>query len=360
MAEKMPASTDEDDAKPFWKKKTVLCMGALLSLGIVVLGGWLFRSFVAPPPPPPPPERNVVGFVNLQEASKVHKDFPKLQQLREECALLREEIADLLPLPQVKPPEVEAKPFEDSVWQKIAQEIIGKRAEIERQQKKSAEEYRANTEAQYLRQRDEIDASYLQAITNLRMKLENADVLHLSEEMVQSLSNEMAMLQRERGARQKELWEQREEEIEQHARESVAESLEELNAQALSAREQFRAEALKKQSDAQARDVRAMEQQMESVQRFQKAIQKRQDLMEKEQECLALENHIFNDVAGKAAKLAILHHFMMIVANPATRLEALIPWDRWVGAAPERYSSVVASGAEDITEELIKELDMAK
>ncbi|MBR4587060.1 MAG: hypothetical protein IKO30_01965, partial [Lachnospiraceae bacterium] len=87
--------------------------------------GWLFRSFVAPPPPPPPPERNVVGFVNLQEASKSHKDFPKLQQLREDCALLREEIADLLPLPQVKPPEVEAKPFEDSVWQKIAQEIMG-------------------------------------------------------------------------------------------------------------------------------------------------------------------------------------------------------------------------------------------
>ena len=49
------------------------------------------------------------------------------------------------------------------------------------------------------------------------------------------------------------------------------------------------------------------------------------------------QNEQDNRNYAKAAKLAILHHFMMIVANPATRLEALIPWDRWVGAAPERY-----------------------
>ena len=360
MEEKSPVEkpVGAEEAKSFWKRhKFLVCAGAVLSIGIVFLGGWLFRAYVSPPPAPPPVrEKNTVGFVNLQEAIVAHKDYPKLKQLREECVLLREEIAELRPLPRVSPPEVDEKPFDDSVWQKNAQNIIGQRAEIERQQKRASAEYREQTEEEYARQRDAIDAAYINAITNLRLKLENADVLHLGEDALHAMAEEMEQLQKERGERQQELWEQREADIEEHAREAVAGSLKELRAQAAAVREQFEAEAAKRQSEAQSRDIQAMEEQMEASQRFQKAVEKRRALEEKEQECAFLESHIFNDVAGKAAKLAILHHFTMIAANPAARLEALVPWPNRVGPAPERYAPVIASDVEDITEELVKEL----
>lgn len=355
MAEEQ--TVDAKKAKSFWKKKkTVVCIGALASLGIAALGGWILRSWMEPPPPPPIEERNVTGFLNLQEASRAHPDYRRLQELREECTLLREEIASLLPLPLTNPPQVESKPFDDAGWQKNAQAIIGKRAELERRQKKAMEEYRGKTEEEYTRQREEIDATFLNAITNLRLKLENADVLHYSEETVQGLRNEMENLQRERGERQRALRNQWEEDIVQHGHEAIAEDLAELRAQAIATKEQFAAEAARRQSEAQSRNVQAMEQQMEATQRFQKSLQRRQDLEDKEQECRSLENHIFNDVAGKAAKVAILHHFTMIVANPATRLESLIPWQKWVGPPPERYAPVIASQVEDVTQELINEL----
>ena len=49
----------------------------------------------------------------------------------------------------------------------------------------------------------------------------------------------------------------------------------------------------------------------------------------------------------------------MVIANPAARLEPLIPWPNRVGPALERHSEVIVSGdgdIEDITEELVAEL----
>lgn len=362
MAKKAPPGQQAEagHAEPFWKgRKAALCAGILFSAGMIVLGGWMLRSWLAPQPTVPVAERKEIGFLNLQEAVKAHKDYKRLQELRQECLALREEIAASIPLPIVKPPEVEAKPFDDSVWQKNAQNIIGRRAEIERKQKRAAEEYLEANEEVYMAQRDAIDAQYLNDITNLRLKLDNADVLGLDRELVAQLSEQMAQLQRERGEKQALLREQWDDAMEQYAQQAVAQDLDELRAQAASSKEQLEAEAVRRRSEAQSRDVLAMEARMESSERFQKTMQKRQELAEKQDEILSLEKHIFNDVAGKAAKLAILHHFTMVIANPAARLEPLIPWPNRVGPALERHSEVIVSGdgdMEDITEELVVEL----
>lgn len=353
---KDPSAGAEGTISFLRRKKTAICLGAFLSLGIAIAGGWLFRSWALPPPAAPVPEKSLVGLVDLQEVIKAHKDYKTLEGLREELAALREEVKELIPPPRVNPPEVEAKPFEDSVWQKNAQNVIGQLAELERQQKKAAAEYRERTEGEYIARRDAIDGTYVNAIANLRMKLDNADVLKLDQEMIGKMTAEMEQLQRERGEQQEILWAKREEEIEEHARQAVAQSKEELRAQALTMKEQLAAEAVRRQSEAQTRDIQRMEQQMEDSKRFQKALQKRQELMEKEQEILLLEKHIFNDVAGKAAKIAILHHYTMIVANPATCLEALLPLAQRFGAPPRRYLPVISSDVKDLTEEIMDEL----
>ena len=361
MAEKSSKDQAVDAAsmKSFLKRKRrAVCLGALLSLGIVALGGWLFRTCITPPPAAPVAVKSAVGFVNLQEAIKAHKDYEKLQGLRQELVALREEVKELLPPPRVNPPVVEAKPFDDSIWQKNAQNIIGQYAEIERRKKKAAAEYRTETEDDYIAQRDAIDAAYVNAIANLRMKLDNADVLKLDQEMVAKITAELEYLQMERGDRQKALWEQREQSIDAYAEQAVAQRMEELRAQALAMKESLAAEAMQRQSEAQARNIQRMEQQMDDSMRFRKAMEKRQEQMEKEEEILSLEKHVFNDVAGKASKLAILHHYVMIVANPATNLEALLPLEHRAGPAPERYLPVIASDVEDLTGELMDELKL--
>ena len=211
-----------------------------------------------------------------------------------------------------------------------------------------------------LKTSSKIDGEYLSDITNIRLKLDNADVLGLSQEAVLSLAAQLEQLQKERGEKQQAVWEQWEAEIKEYAQQSVKGSMEELRGQAAATREQLEAEAVRRRSEAQARDVQAMEAQMQAAQRFQKAVERQRTLEEKEQEILSLESHMFNDVAGKTAKLAILHHFTLVVANPATCTEYLIPWENRVGVPPERFAKVIASGAEDITQELIEELEYMK
>ena len=75
-----------------------------------------------------------------------------------------------------------------------------------------------------------------------------------------------------------------------------------------------------------------------------------------EQEIQSLETHIYNDIAGRAAKVAILHHFTLILASPAETLDYTIARAVETGAPPVRFAPVVGSGTEDVTDELLDEI----
>ena len=349
--------TRDKDGLFVWKRHgKLLFLGGLVSLGVMAFGGWLVHLCVKPPPPVVRTEGETLGFLCLQEAMQAHEEYGKLEDLRNECKVLREELKSMVQPEGLMPPALDAKPFDDSVWQKNAQNIVGQRTELEKERRQAADAYRAKTEDDYLAKREALNAKYVNAMMELRLKLDNADVLHLSEELVGMLSEKLSALQQERLELMQVLAANREAEVEEASRAAIAEKLDAWKAEAMASKQQLEAEKARALSEAQARDAAAMAAQMEAPIRFQNAMQKRQALEEKEQEVLSLESHILNDVAGKAARLAILHHFTMIVANPATRLEALIPWENRVGAPAERYEPVVGSDVTDITEELVAEL----
>ena len=82
-------------------------------------------------------------------------------------------------------------------------------------------------------------------------------------------------------------------------------------------------------------------------------------LHENEQQILALESKILNDIASKAAKVAILHHFTLIVCDPARSLTSLLPDGLRPAAGPdvpERYVKTVSVNATDVTDEVKDEL----
>ena len=261
----------------------------------------------------------------------------------------------------MQPPEVEQKPFDDSVWQKNAQDVIGRRAELERAQKKAAADYKASTEEDYKARRDAINAEYLNAILNIKLKLDNREAMGLSNETVAKLNADLDDLEAERGGRQMALYRDWQREIEGYAKASVEkdfaashEDLEKLQAQR-------QAEAVKNQSEAQQRDIASLSEQMQaSAARQQQALAAQDALEENEQQVLALESKILNDIASKAAKVAILHHFTLIVCDPARSLASLLP-DAFRPAAgpdvPEKYVKTISVNATDVTDEVLSELE---
>ena len=58
------------------------------------------------------------------------------------------------------PPAADDAPFQDSVWQKNAQTVIGARVELERERKRLTEVYRKQTEDDYERRKKQIDDEY--------------------------------------------------------------------------------------------------------------------------------------------------------------------------------------------------------
>ena len=119
---------------------------------------------------------------------------------------------------------------------------------------------------------------------------------------------------------------------------------------------QRQSDALAKQSEVQARNTDAMQQQMDVSLDLQQREAIRQQLSDIQQQIQALDTHIRNDIAGKAAKIAILHHFTLIVATPAENLDYALPSARTPALDMQRFYPVVGTDTEDVTDELVTEI----
>ena len=329
----------------------VLCLGALLMRGI------LNKSAA----PTASTAESATGVVHLQELVRAHPEYEKLQTLIAERTELKERLRQSLDVPlTVDAPEVDSQPFDDSVWQKNAQDVIGRRFAIERAQKKAAADYQAATEADYKAQRDAINEEYLNAILNIKLKLDNRDAMCLSDETIAKLNADLDDLEAERGGRQIALYREWQQEIQAYAEQSVAKEFAASRADLETLKNQRESEAAKAQSEAQQRDITAITERMNaSAAKQQQAVAAQTALHEKEQQILALESKILNDIASKAAKVAILHHFTLIVCDPARSLTSLLPDGLRPAAGPdvpEKYVKTVSIDATDVTDEVKDEL----
>lgn len=360
MEDKESQKPSEKPQKAPRAARKALYAGAIAALLLMLMGAWICRSILEPKPAPSPTKPATVALIDVRRALEAHPGYEELKQLRQQEIRLRSEMKDAMVPVMVEPPKVSETPFQDSVWQKNAQNVIGTAAEISRQEKKAAEEYRAATEAEYIAKRDEIDGEYLNAILNIQLKLQNQDNLRLTQEAVDELISRREALQRERGARQMELAQAWEREIVEYAEEAVRESKEQLQQEAQRSKTALELDAAKKQAEAQARDASTMEQAMQkSMERQQNRLRIFQELQETIKERIAVESHMMSDIAGLTAKLAILHHYTMVISNPAQTLRTRIPWQRDEEGKDEEekeYMPVIGPSTADMTEELLAEI----
>lgn len=369
MADPNKAAKSSDSAKSsLWKKKRKeIILGSAVALGLVFLGAWGLRALMPGHQQVQTTEAASIGLVDMQKALEAHPDYDKLLSLQKEYKSLELSLKDTEKLPEmpVQPPQVDSKPFDDSVWQKNAQTVIGGRIELEREAKSVEKAYREAHQAEYDSRRKAVDEDYQNAIFNLNLKIDNQKAMHHPWAKQEDLDaekadweNQRSLLQQERGMRQQELAKEWEKEVNSYVQSVMGPKVAKWQEQAKTAMNQQKSAAVRKQSDVQQRDTQAMavQNQQDAELNIQKRVQIKKQMAEKAEEIQALDTHIRNDIAGKAAKIAILHHFTLILANPAEDLVYKLPLDVPDSMKPNRFMPVVGSDTEDVTDELVEEM----
>ena len=354
----------KEEGKTKGQRGRNIIIGAIVALVFIFSGAWLAREFIIPKAPSPTGQEMAdTGLIDWQQVLQAHPDYDKLTALQAECELLELEINDVGDILSVKPPQLMEETFKESVWQKNAADVIGGRAELERKMKKLRDEYKKNTEEDYKARRQAIDEEYLNAILNLNIKLDNQESMHNPLDSKASIAEEReawlqerSRLQAERGKRQYELWQTYKAEIEAYVQKEMGPELAAWRAQLPQLREQEMAAALKTKTDADKRNAEALQKQQELALQVQERLAKRQMLVEKKADLAALQAHIFNDVAGKAAKVAIMHHFTLILVHHPQTLASFMPEAVKAETLLPKNSIAIGVTTQDVTGEIVQEM----
>ncbi|MCR5833179.1 MAG: hypothetical protein K6G55_00780 [Selenomonadaceae bacterium] len=342
---------------------------------VVLIGGGLY--FYGSPEKPPesvtektpekilPKEAQGVGIIDIDRVYAAHPDGTYLNELRAKELRLRLELNALMrvvEIPKPVAPKPEPEIFDAVAWQKNAQEVIGKLAELENREKLAMSEYKKNSEPEYIERRNKIRDEFMNEHMNIQLKLTNADNLHLKQEEVNELLARLDELEMQRNAKQKELLDTWLAEIEKYASDSVAEEKAKLKAEYEHLRQVMEAESAKRQTDVTERNRKLMEDAMREMQERQVRRQEMfAELREVGEERAALEKQILNSISDKAMMLASVHRLEMIVTKRRPDIEMSLRTLEWNFdlKEPPRVGAMIFAGKDsiDLTDELIKEMN---
>ena len=355
----MPDENENSTSKNNFPRQTII---GIIAFFTFVFGGlYLLDKFTAVEPEEVKPkdlDESALKFavIDLDEVYRAYSANDDLESLQSEERRIKLELQTLLEPMKIKIPEVDQKPFDDSIWQKQAQEIIGEMAAIERDEKRAAEKYRNDTSVEHYKKRDAIHDQYLNQILNLNLKIQNRDVLRLTDEEVAGYQAQIKALQTERSWKQWDLLQEWEAEIKAYAEESVRERKEKLKDNSLENLQKIRDEALKKHAEVQARNAESMQKAVnQSLERQKNRERLLKELQSTVAKRISLENKIDMDLTEKAMRLAYKYRIDVILTTPTKDLNTILNRNR-LDFIDEKTYPVVAVDAVDLTNELTDEI----
>ncbi len=341
-----------------------------VAAGILALLGVGLYLYETPEKPAEPVEKKIeqpveargVGIIDIEKIQAAHTQGELLDELRGRELRLRLELDEamrVVELPKPEPPETNEEVFDEAAWQKNAQLVISQLAELESRKKAAAEDYRKKSEPKYIAERDKIVDEFLNENLNIKLKLQNADNLHLPPEKVNELLKRLDEVEFERNKAQLALLEKWKAEIEQYANDSVAADEKKLKAEYERLRAQVEAQSQKKKSDVTERNKQLME---DSLREMENRQNRRRELLSElndvGRERSELEKKILDSITDKASMLAAVHRLEIIFVKrspePAKKLKR-----NFELKPPEKVGAVIFPGkkARDLTDELIKEMN---
>ena len=303
-----------------------------------------------------------IAVTRPSEAPAAHPSSARLLELRAEEATLALAVRDVPEVFSLTPPAADDAPFQDSVWQKNAQTVIGARVELDRERKRLTEVYRKQTEDDYERRKKQIDDEYQNAITNINLKIDNQRAMHGPRVSEDELAQERAgleaqreALRQERGARQAELYRTWQEEIRARVAARIEPQQATWTAKAKATIDAQKAEADRQKAEAEERNAAAMERAAKAQDAHAAAARRAARLAQVRRDADALEEAIWRDVRSRAAKIALMQHFSLILTAPQA--------DDAVHLAPARpfvqrryMPPVTVDAARDVTADMVREM----
>ena len=336
------------------KRREILAGGACLLV--------LLAVFLLMPEREVPMEEREIGTVRIAEVLAAHPSYERLKALRAEERTLTMLLRDLPKTPEVKPPETDPAPFEDSVWQKNAQVVISTRVELEREQKRLTEVYRKQTQADYEARKKAIDDEYLNAILNINLKIDNQRAMHGPQVSEEDLARERAvwerqreLLKEERGERQMELYRQWEAEINARVAARIEPQQAAWTKRAQETVDAQKAEAKRMKTEVEQRSAQEMERALAAQEGKSTISARAMRLAAVRAEADALEAEIMRDIRSRAAKLALQHHLSLVLASPEADVMTLLPDTE--AFSLRSYAPIIGTATVDLTAEMVREME---
>lgn len=346
-------------------------------LAASLIGGGLYIKNFHSPEPVKVEEKKIeqpkpiqgFGIIDLEQIKAKIPEGEILDELIAREKRLQLEL-DSLMMPYQKPkvdelPEIDERPFEDSAREKNAQNFISQMAQLKAERQRLTEKYREESREEYTRRRDAVHEVYLNRALNIKLKIQNADNLSLTEAEVRMLENELDALVAERNQKQGEMLAQWTAEINERVENEIAPQEARIKAEARENLDKLQAEAEQKILETNERNKNLMDAAVKEIEARQKRRQEiLAELTEVTKERTALENKILDALTEQVGKLGALYGLeaVFIKRNSQPHEKIFKFGGEMQFKLPEKKSlgAIIFPGknSPDLTQDLIKELEL--
>lgn len=334
-------------------KRQVLAGAAVVLVSLGALWAYLMWGVVKPETVVAEP---VIGVLDMQQLIKAHPDYGRLQELQRDIDHLENALAlEDIKLPQTAPTPDKAL-FQEAAGQKARLDSLARHDQLIHQLNALAEEKRQELRPKFEAERQEAEQKYLNEMLNLRIKIDSADVLGLTPEQVQEMQVRIESLQQQRGQVVAQLSQEQEERFRQLMAQEAAGPMAELQRLEAQTKQELQQAELDKELEVQNRNAQAMEQAVSPVESKINTAKKRALLEGRKIQLRQIQDKIRNDIAGRAAKLAIMHKLTLILASPADNLRGIDYENLGAGKWEPALSPVIGINTLDLTEEMLQEM----
>ena len=334
-------------------KRQVLAGAAVVLVSLGALWAYLMWGVVKPETVVAEP---VIGVLDMQQLIKAHPDYGRLQELQRDI----DHLENALALEDIKLPQTAPTPdkvlFQEAAGQKARLDSLARHDQLIRQLNALAEEKRQELRPKFEAQRQEAEQKYLNEMLNLRIKIDSADVLGLTPEQVQEMQVRIETLQQQRGQVVAQLSQEQEERFRQLMAQEAAGPMAELQRLEAQNKQELQQAELDKELEVQNRNAQAMEQAVSPVESKINTAKKQALLEGRKIQLRQIQDKIRNDIAGRAAKLAIMHKLTLILASPADNLRGIVYENLGAGKWEPKLSPVIGIDTLDLTEEMLQEM----
>ena len=334
-------------------KRQVLAGAAVVLVSLGALWAYLMWGAVKPETLVAEP---VIGVLDMQQLIKAHPDYGRLQEIQRDIDHLENALAlEDIKLPQTAPtPEKEL--FQEAAGQKSRLDSLARHDQLVHQLNAMAEKKRQELRPKFEAEHQEAEQKYLNEMLNLRIKIDSADVLGLTPEQVQEMQVRIESLQQQRGQVVAQLTKEQEERFRQLMAQEAAGPMAELQRLEAQTKQELQQAELDKELEVQNRNAQAMEQAVSPVESKINPAKKRALLEGRKIQLRQIQDKIRNDIAGRAAKLAIMHKLTLILASPADNLRVIDYENLGAGKWEPTLSPVIGINTLDLTEEMLQEM----